>query len=55
MTGSGSGLSFRMMQNGRPADGDFGTWFYEKGNEKYVNSLTEASDVSGWQAYSGKW
>jgi hypothetical protein len=49
MTGNGRGLSWRTMQNGRPADGDFGTYFYPKGNTLYVNSLTEASDVSGWQ------
>jgi hypothetical protein len=54
MTGNGIGQSWRTMQNGRPADGDFGTYFYNKGNEKYVNSLTEASDVSGWQFYSGQ-
>ncbi len=55
MAGSGDGMSWRTMQNGRPADGDFGTEFYPKGMKKYVNSLTVASDVSGWQCYSGQW
>ncbi len=31
MTGNGIGISLRMMQNGRPADGDFGTYFNEEG------------------------
>jgi hypothetical protein len=55
MRGDGVGVSFRMMQNGRPADGDFGTYFYSEGDTLYVNSLTEMSDVSGWQYYSGQW
>ncbi len=44
MTGDGVGQSWRNMQNGRPADGDFGTYFYDKGDTLYVNSLTEASN-----------
>ncbi len=55
MTGSGDGYSWRNMQNGRPADGDFGTEFYSKGVGLYVNSLTKMSDVSGWQYYSGQY
>ncbi len=55
MTGKGVGHSWRTMQNGRPADGDFGTEFYPEGYTLHVNSLTEMSDVSGWQGYSGQW
>ncbi len=55
MAGDGTGMSFRKMQNGRPADGDYGTYFNEKGDTSYVNSLTEVSDVSGEQYYSGQW
>jgi hypothetical protein len=54
MRGDGISMSFRKMQNGRPADGDFGTEFYPEGDTEYVNSLTEMSDVSGWQYYSGQ-
>jgi len=44
-----------MMQNGRPAENGHGTEFNRQGMTRYVNSLTEASDVSGWQFYSGQW
>ena len=44
MAGDGVGLSCRIMQDGRSADGDFGTYFYDKGDTLYVNSLTEASN-----------
>ncbi len=55
MTGEEAGLSFRKMQNGRPADKVYGTYFHEKGLTEYVNSLTDVSDVSGEQFYSGQW
>jgi hypothetical protein len=55
MAGNGLCFSWRMMQNGRPAAGDYGTYFYEQGCKYFVNSLTEASDVSGYQAYSGQY
>jgi hypothetical protein len=31
MAGDGTGFSFRKMHNDRPADGDYGTYFYIKG------------------------
>ncbi len=52
--GNGIALSLSMMQNGRPAENGYGTYFNGQGYKKYVYSLTEKSDVSGWQFYSGQ-
>ena len=43
-----------MMLNGRPATGSYITFFYPKDSKEYVNSLTEKSDVSHWQCFSGQ-
>jgi hypothetical protein len=50
----GGSYSFALMKNGRPADGGFGSFFYRQGDRINVNSLTEKSDVSGWQHLSGQ-
>jgi hypothetical protein len=42
------------MKDGRPGEGSFGSYFYRQGWTGHVNSLTEKSDVSGWQEYSGQ-
>jgi hypothetical protein len=46
--GDGDGLSFSKMQNGRPADGSYWTYFYGNGATQYVHSLQNKTDVTGW-------
>ena len=46
--GNGVGLSFSKMENGRPADGSYHTWFNENGCEYHVDSKEAKTDVSGW-------
>jgi hypothetical protein len=36
------------MQNGRPADGSYRTYFYGNGATQYVHSLQNKTDVTGW-------
>jgi hypothetical protein len=44
-----------MMHNGRPGEKEYGSYFFSQGFKYHVNSLTEVSDVSGLQYYSGQW
>jgi hypothetical protein len=46
--GNGWGQSFSKMQNGRPADGSYETYFYPDGATHHVDSLEEETDVGGW-------
>jgi hypothetical protein len=48
VNGKGFRYSFSKMQNGRPADGSYETYFYGKGVTQYVHSLEEETDVTGW-------
>ena len=43
-----------MMENGRPAEGSFGTYFEEYGSSKFVDSKEKKTNVAGWSCYSGK-
>ena len=47
LTGDGVGLSFSMMQNGRPADNTYYTFFNESGYIQNINLLNKQIDVSG--------
>ncbi len=40
--------SFSKMENGRPADNSYFTWFYPNGSKRHVESLKNKTDVSGW-------
>ena len=42
------GRSLSKMQNGRPADGSYSTYFYRNGTTQPVDSLEAETDVSGW-------
>jgi hypothetical protein len=46
--GDGDGLSLSKMQNGRPADGSYYTYFWGNGATQYVHSLQNNTDVTGW-------
>jgi hypothetical protein len=46
--GDGDGLSLSKMQNGRPADGSYFTYFNGNGATQYVHSLQNKTDVTGW-------
>jgi hypothetical protein len=46
--GEGDGVSFSKMQNGRPADGSYYTYFNGKGAAQYADSLKAKSLVQGW-------
>jgi hypothetical protein len=46
--GDGDGRSFSKMQNGRPADGSYYTYFCGNGKTQYVHSLQNKTDVTGW-------
>ena len=46
--GDKDGLSLSKMQNGRPADGSYYTYFYPNGRTIPVDSLKAKTDVSGW-------
>jgi hypothetical protein len=48
VTGFGDGLSFSKMQNGRPADGSYYTYFKGNGATQYVHSLQNKTDITGW-------
>jgi len=48
VNGNGNGRSLSKMQNGRPADGSYETYFYGDGETQYVHSLQEETDVTGW-------
>jgi hypothetical protein len=42
------------MQDGRPGEGSFGSYFFIKGTTEHVNSLIEESNVSRCNSYSGQ-
>jgi hypothetical protein len=44
----GWGRSLSKMQNGRPADGSYHTYFYCNGAARHVDSLEQETDVGGW-------
>ena len=46
--GNGIGYSFSKMENGRPADNSYYTFFNENGCEQHVYSLKEKTDITGW-------
>ena len=46
--GNDKGRSLSKMQNGRPADGSYETYFYRNGRTRHVDSLEAETDVSGW-------
>jgi hypothetical protein len=46
--GNGFRNSLSKMQNGRPADGSYCTYFYGDGETQYVDSLQNKTDVTGW-------
>jgi hypothetical protein len=46
--GWGYRYSFSKMQNGRPADRSYLTYFYGNGATQYVHSLQNKTDVTGW-------
>jgi hypothetical protein len=48
VNGNDIGLSFSKMQNGRPADGSYWTYFKGNGETQYVHSLQNKTDVTGW-------
>ncbi len=54
LEGDSFSRSYSLMKDGRPGEGEFGSYFNLQGCKEYVNSLTEESDVSGWQYYSGQ-
>jgi hypothetical protein len=42
------GRSLSKMQNGRPAEGSYHTYFYWDGATQHVDSLQNKTDVTGW-------
>ena len=52
--GNDKGRSLSKMQNGRPADGSYYTYFYRNGTTQHVDSLEARTDVSGWYYFSGQ-
>jgi hypothetical protein len=48
VTGLEERLSFSKMENGRPADGSYYTYFWGNGTTQYVHSLQNKTDVTGW-------
>jgi hypothetical protein len=46
--GDDDGYSLSKMQNGRPADGSYETYFKGNGATQYVHSLQNKTDVTGW-------
>jgi hypothetical protein len=48
VNGNGYGYSFSKMQNGRPADGSYRTYFRGNGATQYVHSLQNKTDVTAW-------
>jgi hypothetical protein len=46
--GDGFRVSLSKMQNGRPADGSYETYFFGNGATQYVHSLQNKTDVTGW-------
>ena len=54
LEGDGTGHSFSKMENGRPADGSYFTYFYGDDSTQNLDSLEKETDVSGWQRYSGQ-
>ena len=48
VNGYGNGDSLSKMQNGRPADGSYETYFRGNGATKYVHSLQAVTNVQGW-------
>jgi hypothetical protein len=48
VTGDGKRFSLSKMQNGRPADGSYLTFFYGNGETQYVHSLEKKTNVQGW-------
>jgi hypothetical protein len=48
VNGYGDRYSYSKMQNGRPADGSYETYFKGDGATQYVHSLQEETDVTGW-------
>jgi hypothetical protein len=52
LQGNGWGRSFSKMQNGRPAQGSYETYFYREGYTQHVDSLEERTHVGGWSRWS---
>ena len=48
VNGYNYGRSLSKMQNGRPADGSYLTYFNRNGYTQHVDSLEAKTDVSGW-------
>ena len=48
VNGYGYRYSFSKMQNGRPGDNSYCTFFNENGYKQPVHSLKEKTNVSGW-------
>jgi hypothetical protein len=48
VNGYGIGISLSKMQNGRPADGSYLTYFCGDGATRYVHSLKAKTNVQGW-------
>jgi hypothetical protein len=48
VNGEANGRSLSKMQNGRPADGSYRTYFKGNGVTQYVHSLQNKTDVTGW-------
>jgi hypothetical protein len=48
VNGYGNGVSLSKMQNGRPENGSYETYFYGNGKTQYVHSLQNKTDVTGW-------
>jgi hypothetical protein len=46
--GNGIGSSFTKMENGRPADNSYATFFCPKGDKQNAFALNKKIDVSGW-------
>jgi hypothetical protein len=46
--GNNNGLSYTKMENGRPADNSYATYFCPKGYKQNVFSLNKEIVVSGW-------
>ena len=42
------GYLFTKMENGRPADGSYHTYFFKDRWKQNVDSLETMTDVSGW-------
>ena len=54
LSGDSTGMTLSKMENGRPADGSYHTFFNGEGKTHNVDSLEARTDVSGQQKYSGQ-